>query len=482
MIPYTIRTFRGGISDESDKGVSGAFKHGQSLNIHGRDDILQCGSSVVTVDSTTITDLIQYMVPSADGSLYCFGSTGSIYSVAGQKDDPAVTFIYNDESGEIKGAGEFQLSDGIRYMFWATATQYSRRDMSTGGKDYPWTNVTVNWKTDKISSSAVWHPMAIASGSLMIGNEEGLSTVDFDGNFDPLRLNVRPGNRIKTLEERGDYVVLGSDRSDGSEEGHIWSWIVTAQNYVQKKRIPVQGVNTLVTTENALLQGGDNGEIFPADFENAVALARIPGGGQAYPAGSSILDDIAVFGIFGGTYPGIWSYGRKHKNRPNSLNYEYRLASTVAGSSISTIGAISVLNGNLFASWGTTDGSTSDYGVDQVSSTTRANAIYEGLEFDGGSPHLSKLVDSVALVMSPLVSGTSVSVKFKQNKETDWRYAVLGDATTTFSVANETMAIFNLGKPGRIYEVGVELNASGASSPEIHAIVSYLSKETFEFA
>ena len=278
MIPYTIRTFRGGISDESDKGVSGAFKHGQSLNIHGRDDILQCGSSVVTVDSTTITDLIQYMVPSADGSLYCFGSTGSIYSVAGQKDDPAVTFIYNDESGEIKGAGEFQLSDGIRYMFWATATQYSRRDMSTGGKDYPWTNVTVNWKTDKISSSAVWHPMAIASGSLMIGNEEGLSTVDFDGNFDPLRLNVRPGNRIKTLEERGDYVVLGSDRSDGSEEGHIWSWIVTAQNYVQKKRIPVQGVNTLVTTENALLQGGDNGEIFPADFENAVALARIPGG------------------------------------------------------------------------------------------------------------------------------------------------------------------------------------------------------------
>src|SRR3990167_1347682 len=316
MIPYTIRTFRGGISDEADKGVPGAFKHGHALNIHGRDDILQCGSSVVTANETLITDLVQFFVPSADGSTYAFGSTGSIYVRTGDIGDGAWNFAFNDENGEIKGAGEFQLSDGIRYMFWATSTAYSRRDMSTGAKDIPWTNVAGNWKVDKISSSAVWHPMVVASGSLMIGNEEGLSTVDFDGNFDPLRLNVRPGNRIKTLEERGDYVVLGTDRSDQSEEGHLWSWIITAQNYVQKKRIPVQGVNTLIFTELALLQGGDNGEIFPADFENAVALARIPGGGQTYPGGSSILDDLAVFGIFGGTYPGIWSYGRKHKNRP----------------------------------------------------------------------------------------------------------------------------------------------------------------------
>ena len=482
MIPYTIRTFRGGISDESDKGVPGSFKHGHSLNIHGRDDILQCGSSVVTANESLITDLIQFFVPSADGSLYAFGSAGSIYARTGDLDDGAWNFAFNDENGEIKGAAEFQLSDGIRYMFWATSTSYSRRDMSTGAKDLPWTNVTGNWKVDKISSSAVWHPMMNASGTFMIGNEEGLSTVDFDGNFDPLQLNIRPGNRVKTLEERGDYVVMGTDRSDQSEEGHIWSWIVTALNYVQKKRIPVQGVNTMVFTEFPLLQGGDNGEIFPADFENAVPLARIPGGGQAYPGGSSILDDIAVFGIFGGTYPGIWSYGRKHKNRPNALNFEYRLAKTVAGSSVSTIGAVTVVDGNLLASWGTTDGSTSDYGVDQVSSTTRANALYEGLEFDGGSPHLDKLVDRIALVMSPLISGTSVSAKFKQDKETDWRYAVLGDGTTTFSLANETIAIFNIGKPGRIYEVGVELNASGADSPEIHAIISYLSKETFDYA
>ena len=483
MIPHIIRTFRGGISDESDKGIPGSFKHGHNLDIHSRDDVLKCGSSVVTANDTLFNDLVQFFVPSADGSTYAFGSAGSIYARAGTIADPAWSFAYNGTDGAIKGAAEFQLSDGIRYMFWATATSYSRRDMSTGAKDLPWTNVTQSWKTDKVSSSAVWHPMANASGSLMIGNAEGLSTVDFDGNFDPYKLNIRPGNLVNTLEERGDYVIVGSEREDESEEGHLWSWIVSALNWVQKKKIPIQGVNALIDTESFLLQGGEDGEIFPADFVNSVPLAKVPGGGKVQPGGVTVLDDLAAFGFFGGTYPGIWTYGRRHKNRSNALNYEYRLAKTVDGSSISTIGAVAVVNGDLIASWGTTDGSTSDYGVDQVSSTTKVTqAIYEGLEFDGGSPHLAKTVDTIALVMTPLPSGTSVSAKFKLNKETDWRYAVLGNESTTFSAANETIALFNIGKPGRIYEVGVELNASGASSPEVHAITSYLSKEMTEYA
>lgn len=482
MIPYVIKSFRGGLSDENKRGIAGSFKHGYGLNIHGRDDILQCGSSVVTANESLITDLIQFFVPSADGSTYAFGSTGSIYARAGNKADPAWSFAYNDENGAIKGAAEFQLNDGLSYIYWATASSVARRPMNTGAKDLPWTNVTANYKVDKISSSAVWHTMALASGQLNIANAEGLASISFAGAFDPLELNIRPGNLINALEERDDYIILGSEREDDSEEGHLWSWITTAEKYVQKKRIPVSGVNALVFTEMGLLQGGSNGEIFPADFTNTVSLARVPGGGKVNPGGVSILDDLAVFGFYGGSYPGVWSYGRKHKNRAFAFNYEYRLAKTVAGSSVSTIGAITVVGGDLLASWGTTDGSTSDYGVDQVSTTNRATGLYEGLEFDGGLPHLAKTVDRIALILSPLVSGTSVSAKFKLNKESAWRYAVLGDNTTTFSVADETIAIFGLGKPGRIYEVGVELNPSGASTPEVQAIVSYLSRENQEYA
>src|SRR3990167_9964470 len=324
FIPYIIKSFRGGISDESDKGVQGSFKHGHALAIHDRDDVLKCASLMVTVDSTTIGDLIQFMVPSQDGSMYCFGSSGSVYSVSGDKGDPAVNFVYNDEAGNIKGAAEYQMSDGITYLTWATASQVSRRDMSTGAKDLPWTNVVANYKTEFISSSAVWHPMITAGGELMMGNGEGLATLDFSSAFDPIDLNIRPGNLINALEERDDFVILGSQRWDNTEEGHLWSWITTASNYIQKKRLPIQGINSLIYTELPLAQGGDDGEIFFSDLLNTSPVATIPGRGRTNPGGVTIHDDRAAFGFYGGTYPGIWTYGRKHKNRPNALNYEYR--------------------------------------------------------------------------------------------------------------------------------------------------------------
>lgn len=479
---YQIKTFRGGISDESDKGVPGAFKHGYSLDIHGRDDILACSSSMTTVDSSTIGDLVQFLVPASDGSLYAFGSTGSIYAVAGNRDDPAVSFAYNDEAGNILGATEFQGNDGISYMYWATSTQLSQRAMNSGEKAVPWTNVTANYKTDKISSSAVWHPMKVAMGQLNIGNGSDLASLSYALEFDPADLNIIPGNLINCLEERDDYILLGSEREDDSEEGHIFSWITTATNWVQKKKIPVKGINAMITTELPLMQGGSNGELFFSDFVNQIPLHGIPGGGRVNPGAVSIHDDLALFGFYGGTYPGLWTYGRKRKNRPFALNYQYRLVATVAGSSVSTIGAVSVLNGIPYVSWGTTDGSTSDYGIDCVSTTTKANAVYEGLEFDAKTPSFKKFFETVKFTMSPLVSGTSVSAKFKIDKETDWRYAVTATGGTTFSTADATDAEFTIGKTGKVIEIGCELNASGASGPEILSITTSMSDAQYDHA
>ena len=489
MKPYTIKSARGGVSDENDKGIAGSFKFGYGLDIHGRDDVLKAGSTAAVIfdastgelgrgtsHGTTINSHFNVFVPSMDGSTYMFGATGSIFARSG---DGYITNVYNDEEG-ITGAGEFGLSDGAVYMFWGKSTSIARRQMggtfdtARDSGQALWSNATNVWKTEKILSTAVWHTMINASGSLTIANAEGLGIVDFDGNFDPLKLNIRPGNVINALEERDDYVILGTERSDDAEEGHLWSWIVTALNYVQKKRIPIFGVNALITAEMPLLQGGDDGEIFPSDFVNSVPMATLPGGGKVIPGGVTVHEDLAVFGMFGGTYPGLWTYGRRNRNRGNALNYQYRLSPTVSGSIVSTIGAIAVVNGELLASWGTTDGSTSEYGVDAISSTTKANAVYEGLETDKGGAWARLMVDTVKCVFSPLVSGTSFSIKYKSDKESAWRYALLGTLSTTFSTAGETVAEFNLGNPAHIFEIGVELNSSGADSPEIHEVTAYL--------
>jgi hypothetical protein len=499
LIPYLIKTFRGGVSDENDKGVAGSFKHGHSLDIHKRNDSISCKQTMGTIfgetrgiaeyGGTTQTGIINVFVPASDGSLYAFSARGSIWAM---NPDGQWTFVYNDPNGEIKGAAEWEGNDGRNYLYWATSSAIARKELP-GSNSAPdtgtarWTDASHDYKIEFVSSAAAWHTMKPAAGALYMANMEGISELTFAGDWSPLKMNIRPGNMVNALEERNDFVILGSEREDGSEEGHIWSWTPVAVNYVQKKKIPIDGVNSLIYTELPLLQGGDDGEIFFSDFQNVVPLHGVPGGGRTTPHGVTIEDDLAIFGMYGGSavsYPGLWSYGRKRKNRPFALNYEYRLSPTINGSTVGTIGAVVNFNGSLIASWVTEDshtsGTTTEFGVDMVSATTKATAIYEGLEFDAGQPFMKKWINSIKLNLKPLASGTSISAKFKLDNEFDWRYAVLANNTTTFSQVNATEVEFLLGKPGIVYEVGLELNPSSNNTPEVLSITSYLDSARYE--
>ena len=135
----------------------------------------------------------------------------------------------------------------------------------------------------------------------------------------------------------------------------------------------------------------------------------------------------------------------------------------------------------MLSSWGTTDGSTSEYGIDEVSSTLKATGVYEGLEFNAGSPHVKKKFNNVKLTLEPLPSGTSVSVKYKLNNDTSWKYGVLADRTTTFSTVNATAAYFNLGNSAEVYEVGTELNPTGNTTAEVKSITTFIDDTMTEF-
>ena len=483
FIPYIKDSWRAGISDENTRGVRGSFKYGFALDIHKRRDSLSANYALSNIGtSAVINDLIRFAVTARDGSTYCFGYAGSVYAIAGNPADPVVTFVYNDENGAIKGAAEWKQSDGNNYLMWCTNTSVARAILNGSG-DTPWPAgfATQDFKTTL--DAADYHPMKNAGGSLIIGNNNFLATVAFDGTFNPAAVNLRPGNVVKCLEERDDYVLIGSERIDESEEGHIWSWITTALNWVQKKKIPVKGVNALIDTERLLLQGGVNGEIFYSDFSNTAPLNSIPTGGQCNSQ-VGIYNDLAIFGIYGaGDQSGIYSYGRRAMNRPFALNQEFRLVPSVAGNTVTEIGAVWVASSAVFASWQVA-GSTTQFGVDMSSTSTRASARLEGLEFTGGQPHLKKSYRSEKVIMEPLPAGTSLNVIYKPNRQTTggsssagagWKYARLADGTsTTYSVTDSTEAEFIINENAKVFEVGVEITPSGSSTPEVVAMVGYL--------
>jgi len=463
MIPYVIKSFRGGISDEEDKGIKGSFKYGENLDIHKKVDSLSCREIMVLESGGTVVDLPLWFVPATDGNTYGFGNKGNIYK---RTSGGVLSVAYTDGTARsINGAYEWEDDTGTDYLYWASATALHRKPLPGLTN---WTDVESDWK---VLNDATWHPMKQAGGSLLIGNANELAMVDYQGNFTDNAMNIRPGNLVKCLEEEDDYVIIGSGRNDDSEVGHIWSWYSDSLNWTYKKQIPSKGVNAIIDSELFLLQAGVDGELYFSDFTTRIPLTSFPGGGQVNPGGVCNMIGLAMFGVYGGDNPGVYSYGRKRKNRSFALNLDYTLPALTYP--ISEIGALAMVGGDLIVSY--TDGTT--YGVAAVDSTAKADAIYEGLDFDGGTPFYAKLFKNIKLKMKELPTGCSVKAKYRMNKKGSWVYAKLGNNSTTFNTAGETEAIFNVGERGEIYEVGVELYSSGGDCPEVYSITSFLEKE-----
>jgi len=479
ILSYIIKSFRGGISDEADKGIAGSFKYSYCADIHKKKDSFSAQQAMLRETSGDLmTDLPRWFVPcSKDGTIYAFGDGGTIYTRSG---GGIWGSPYHDANGAIKGAYCWTFHDGSTYLIWGTDTSVSRKQIWTTNSGANWGNVELNWKTNL--TSATWHTMENACGNLMICNGLYLAMIDYTANYTPEALNIRPENLTKCLEERDDNVIIGSTRPDNDERSYIWSWITTALNWVQKKKIPAPGVNALIYTEYPFLQAGTNGQLFYSDFTNVVPVHSVPGGGYCNPGGVCEDENLALFGMYGGTYPGIWSYGRKNKNRPLVLNYEYRMSPTTTGSNVTEIGAVANINGLLLASWKTLEGTAGElnYGVDCASTSQKASSIYEGLEFDGEMPHIEKYFQNVKVSMEPLSAGCLVQCKYKIDRGS-WTDAKTGEGGIYFNKTGATDGIFVIGQRGKIIEIGLTLTSSGNYSPEILSITTFLGREQDEY-
>jgi len=428
---YTIRSVEGGISDRNSKGIPGSFKFGYGLDIHGRDDVLKCGQALVKESAAIVTDLIRFIIPCSDGNAYGFGDTGKIYKRKGT----TWTLQYTDANGEIKGAYEWN-----GYLWWACDTEISRILVSEAD-DGTW-NADVDHDWDVGLTAADWHTMLIASGALMICNDKFLALIDYAGpTFAAEALNLYPGNVAKCLDEDGIDVIIGTTDAGNAEKGYLQTWRTSALNWIKKKKFASKGVNALITTELMLAQCGIDGEVYFSDMVNKVPVFSFPGGGSAMPGGVSDKNGLAMFGISGNSSDkcGIYSYGRRRKNAYSALNLSY-VGSHGKITGI-TYGAVQMVDGTLLVAW--KDSTT--YGVDALSTSVKANGVYESLEWDRKLPMTKKMFKQTKMVMKPLPAGCSIVFKYKINGETSWVTAktVDGNSSVSASLGTITMTIAN---------------------------------------
>ena len=468
MNSYLIDSFRGGISEYEDKGISGAFKHAKAIDIRKKVDSISCQQALVEETGVTFDSLMKFIVPASDGHAYGFTSNGKIY----KRDGSAKTWslVYTDANGDITGAAEFYIDNNKTYLFWANATKLHAKEIP-GQTDWSDVDDTITNeaadpqtfpKTNLTSSS--YHTMKQVVDRLLICNSNFVAMVGVDASYTTEALNLIPKNISKAIIERNLYAVIGTERSDLKEESGLFFWDqVSATNWNDKKYLPAKSVNALIDTEIPLAQIGDDGLLYLSDGANTIPIARFPGGGEVNPDGVDVFEGLALFGVFGNgaDNTGVYTYGRKGRNQPVTLNLDYPLTCDEIGS-VTTVGSDVVITyRNELA-----------YGVKRIDTTAKATGYYYSLDLKAPARMLRQLPlwSGVILTTKPMPAGTSIELFYKTDKTGNWKQANIEGGDTTFDTVGGQEAVFNLGDKGKYFEFYVKLNPSANLTPEIYKI------------
>jgi hypothetical protein len=407
--------------------------------------------------TSVFRDLIRFFVKCSDGYTYGFGSTGYVYR---RDRDAFWQTVYKDPDGEIKGAEEKPSSNGKTYLYLATATKLKRKEIPGNSS---WNDVTV---VAQNLSSDYSHTMKQIGGALMIANGSKLAFVGYDNSYTNESVNLIPGNVAKTIVERNGRAIIGT----------------------YKAADPDSGINAAIDSEVPLAQVGNDGYVYYSNMSDSIPVKRFPGGGKCNPGGvaneieeinffeweqdalswidKQTVGNLALFAVYDADSGkgGIYSLGRKNKNKPFVMNLEYQLDAD-------ELGALAVVDSTILVSY--QDGST--FGVKAVDSTTKAEGIYEGLDLKAPVKKPVNITrwNVAELLLSPLPDGTSVSFYYKMNKTGDWVRARTADGETSFSTASGKKAVFSIQSEGEIIEPRVVLTPSFNVCPEVHRIRIY---------
>jgi len=409
-------------------------------------------------------DLIIAWVPcSVDNRLYGFGRSGKIYR---RNVDGYWVQVY-DQKAQITGACEKPSATGKVYLIWATRTELHRKEIpgnlswndvdapgTVQGDTFPKTNLT----------DADYHTMAQVDSGVMICNGSKLAMSAYDDSYTNDALDMIPGNIAKSIIERRGHSVIGT----------------------YKPFAPLKGVNGMIDTEIPISQIGDDGDIYYADFNSSIATKRFPGGGHVNPGGMTNevaqvnifglqqealswidkqeIGNMALMGVFGADsgYGGIYSFGRKYKNQPLTLNLEYQFDAD-------EIGAVVSFNGTTFFSYDNDGG----YGVKSVDPDNKATGTYEGIDLKAPIKKSAELTkwDTAELKMSALPSGCSVQFWYRVENDGDFIQAYTANGNTSYSTAGSKKAVFRINDHGDMFEPKVVLVPSNNYTAEVRRIL-----------
>lgn len=312
--------------------------------------------------------------------------------------------------------------------------------------------------------------------------------------FNQHRLTFPQGYEGTSSALYTQYVAIAAGRSSTSvtndiQDGKIFLWDGTSTTYNFIINVPEGIPYGLHAHKDRLVYfaggswwawaGGDPAKIFQmrnTDSEFSASSTYM----LNYPNSMTVRNSILL-----GAFPsetnstviehGIYSFGQRDKNYPESIGESYNMSTGSLTNASTTLrqGMIKNFGDKLFLSW--RDGST--YGVDKVdsNSTAATSATWESLISDlqivttkrrFSRPDNDKQATYLIITFNTaLPTGTTVTPKYKINREANWETQSPGTA-----VAGDTSIKININKRYKEAMVGMDIVTTG-STPHISAII-----------
>lgn len=421
----------------------------------------------------------------AIGFLVSVKGTGSLIVTVHDSNDQVVgtTTVAN---GSIKGRATWmkaifstalEVVPGANYHFHVTSSTASQVDLFVSTDN---DLETVYFKTyfSILKSDTQFHMGKVFTNLLCFGNGNTLLTIDDSEVIDPEALTFPPDERVRCLETIGDYLAISTWKNYSLEDGRsrIYFWDGTSPTY--NAFIDIDGVvnamrnngnNTLMiihgTQGNLSVYTGAITKLRRIKFvQNAVKTYVMPGA-------MDTLEGILYFGNYGSTSNVVdtlvYSWGRKSKDYPMSLNKAYPISTGNKTSNV-TIGSIVGISATkFFVSWkDQTTGTV--YGVDIIdAANAQASVFMDTLVFDKGDPARQGHGVDISARFSPLVAGQKISIQWRKNNLSTWSTALtVGDTNAaTNTDVGVHYASFNIDSDFFEIEFRVTLETSIAAAP-----------------
>jgi len=362
---------------------------------------------------------------------------------------------------------------GATYHFHVTSTVNDGTVTTTTASDLE----TVDFHTyyQFLVEDTEFHPIEQILNVLAIANERYVATYGADTGYDPHRLVLPSGWRVRCFALWRGFIAIGCTRGSSvtsTDEGMIFFWDGKSTTYNDFVPIPEGAINAMKAYKGRLcIVAGYHGEILfyeGGDSTNDDIKQQIPKIGDAeyievMPKAMTVYDGLLRIGVAGTSNAasverGVYTYGKRLSISPISFSYDYPISTGSRASTNVKVGFLYPIATQLIIGWK----DNTAYGTDVVSPTAApfATATVERTIKDFGRVSKEKKAMLVRAEFDALNAGETMRVKYRFDRSDTW---ILGDIITTTGETEARLSI-NQGKH-RELEIAADMATSVSTSP-----------------